>query len=175
MKRVRKYKAGFAALAAALILGIAVGGTLAYIITRTDAVTNTFTPGEVSCEVNEDFNETTKSNVNVTNTGDTAAYIRVAVVANWCDADGNIVEPWNSTSLPVLGAWDLGTDGYYYYTSPVAAGGTTGNLFDSYTPGMNGDLHLEMNVIAQAIQSTPTSAVEAAWGVTVAGNGTISK
>lgn len=167
MKRVSKYKTGFIALAAALILGIAVGGTVAYIITRTGAVTNTFTPGKVSVDVDEDFDNNTKSNVTVENTGDTAVYIRVAVIANWCDDAGNIVEPWSTSVLKITSSWIKGTDGYYYYKTPVSVGGVTDSLFEGYTPDPNGSLHLEMDIIAQAIQSTPASAVENAWGVTV--------
>ena len=37
----------------------------------------TRTPSHVSCEVTEKFDGETKSNVNVENTGDTDAYIRV--------------------------------------------------------------------------------------------------
>lgn len=46
------------------------GATLAYLITHTDPVPNRFTPAHVSCNVTEDFDGTTKKNVNVTNTGD---------------------------------------------------------------------------------------------------------
>ena len=36
-----------------IILTVSVGGTLAYLITRTDPVRNQFTPSSVACEVNE--------------------------------------------------------------------------------------------------------------------------
>ena len=39
------------ALSLVLVLGLGVGGTLAYLVTNTDPVTNTFTPGEVTTEI----------------------------------------------------------------------------------------------------------------------------
>ena len=62
----------------ALLLVVA-GGTLAW-LTAQDSVRNTFTPAHVSCEVTETFDGETKSNVNVTNTSDIAAFIRVKLV-----------------------------------------------------------------------------------------------
>ena len=72
--------------------------------------------------------------------------------------------------------WVTGSDGYYYYTSPVAADDTTGVLIKSCTEitgkapvGCN----LSVEIMAEAIQSVPEEAVEDAWGVTV-NNGTLS-
>ena len=62
-----------------LLLAVA-GGTLAWLTANTGPVVNTFTPAQVSCKVTEDFNGTTKSNVNVENTSDIPAYIRVKLV-----------------------------------------------------------------------------------------------
>ena len=71
-----------------LVFGIAVGGTIAFIMMQTDRKTNTFDPAQVSCEVMEEFNGTVKSNVAVKNTGNTDAYIRAAVNITWMkDAD----------------------------------------------------------------------------------------
>ena len=52
-----------------LLLAVA-GGTLAWLTANTGPVVNTFTPAQVSCKVTEDFNGTTKSNVNVENTSE---------------------------------------------------------------------------------------------------------
>ncbi len=64
------------------------GATLAYLITHTDPVPNRFTPAHVSCTVTEDFDGTTKKNVNVTNTGDIDAYLRVKLVTYRVNDDG---------------------------------------------------------------------------------------
>lgn len=72
-----------------LILGVAVGGTAAFIAMKTDSKVNAFAPSKVSCEVEEDFNGIAKENVAVTNTGDTQAYIRVAVNVTWMKNNEN--------------------------------------------------------------------------------------
>ena len=174
-------------LIAVLLLSVAtVGVTLAYIFTQTTAVVNTFTPSEVTCKINEEMDGTTKSNVKVTNTGDTTAYIRAAVVVTWQDGSGNILG-----EAPVVSTAENSGDytinfnttkwkyngGYYYYTGKVEAGATTEEALiescvasaaapvDGYT------LHVE--VIADAIQAEPVDAVEEAWKVTIS-NGVVT-
>ena len=80
----------WAALALALVLTLSVGGTIAYLITNTSAITNTFTPSYVDCLVDESFNGNVKTNVSVKNNGDTEAYIRATVIVTWQDAAGNV-------------------------------------------------------------------------------------
>ena len=58
-KRVMKTKKPVALVALLVLLCCTVAGTLAYLVTNTDPVTNTFTPASVSTEVNEDFDGTT--------------------------------------------------------------------------------------------------------------------
>ena len=74
-----------------LILALAVGGTVAWLNSSSGPVTNTMIPGKVPITINETFDGATKSGVTVTNTGNIDAYIRVAIVANAVDAEGNIV------------------------------------------------------------------------------------
>ena len=68
------------AIAAVLLLSATVTGTLMYLVDKTGAVTNTFEPANVTCSVTEDFNGTVKKNVNVTNTSNIDAYVRVKLV-----------------------------------------------------------------------------------------------
>ena len=154
----QKMKSMLMLVFAALLLTVAVGSTLAYLLDTTPTVTNTFTPAKVTCEVNEpdwdDF-EKTKTNVSITNTGTVYAYIRVAVVGNWYK-NGNIVAP-HTVDLGTPSGWTKGSDGYYYHTAPVAPGENTSTLIGSYTPtrpeGVPTDAHFEMNIICQAIQA----------------------
>ena len=160
----------------ALVMVAVIGGTIAFLADSTPEITNTFTPGEMSSTITEEFNKTTKSSVVINNTGDTSAYIRVAVVGNWQDDEGNVVEAW-TPAFTVGTDWIKGSDGYYYYTKPVAKGGSTTDLLGSSISGTDSSkpgLHLEVTVIQQSIQAEPTSAVVEAWGVTVSGT-TISK
>ena len=161
--------------AAVLILVCGVGGTLAYLITQTAPVTNTFTPARVTSQVNEpdwEDGDTVKSNVSITNTGNVSAYIRAAIVITWKDAQGNTmptvpVRDQDYTLSINTEDWTLNyDDGYYYYNDIVAAGGSTEKLINScvsnvtYTDGRR----LCVEVIGSAIQAEPTTAVKDAWG-----------
>ncbi len=180
MKRMHKTILVF--VMAAVILAATVGGTIAYLTTQTAPMVNTFEPTSVTTEVQEGFDGTTKSNVNIKNTGSTDAYIRATVVANWYDADGNIVAPWTDNISYNTTDWTKGSDGYYYHKQPVAANGNTANLFVSYSAGTApvAGAHLEMTIICQGVQAKGvaadgTPAVTDAWGAVVAADGTISK
>ena len=177
-----------------LLLLVAVGTTLAYVFTETEPVENTFIPSQVSCAVVENGKEPvsgslvnisdSKNNVQIQNTGDTDAYIRVAVVMNWASKDGTKV--W--ATKPVEGtdytAWTPGTGwiqigDYYYYTQSVAPTKTTGTLIENIevldTANIPDGYFLSVEIVASAIQAKPTSVVTSQWGVTVANDGTISK
>lgn len=159
-------------LALILVVGAAAGGTVAWLTQTTETKNNNFSYGTVSCAINESFNGTTKSDVTVTNTGNTPAYIRAACIVNWVDAQGNIAAnvPADYTydlSIPGAG-WTEGSDGYYYYNSVVEPGSKTeGSLLTctSYHPA-DGEYTLSVKVIASAVQATPSTAVNEAWGVT---------
>ena len=168
----------------ALVLAVA-GGTLAWLSANTTPVTNTFTPAQVSCTVEETFKNNVKSDVKIKNTSNIDAYIRAYVVVTWKNAEGEVYG-----KLPVAGegkdytinydldnGWVKGGDGYYYYTSPVAADdGLTGVLITKCEPVANkapADYDLSVEIIAEAIQSQPNSAVQEAWGVTIA-NGSVT-
>ena len=87
----RNKKAWLLLIAVAAMLLAVVGGTVAYLVTRTSPEVNTFTPSKVACSVVETFKNNVKSNVQVKNTGDTAAYLRAAVLVTWQDASGNVL------------------------------------------------------------------------------------
>lgn len=153
-----------------LLLAVA-GGTLAWLTAQTDGVVNTFTPAHVSCVVTEEFNGATKRNVNVENTSDIPAYIRVKLVTYRVNEDGQHIG--GTATIPTFkpGEGWVKYGEYYYYTLPVAASGTpniplideTGiNLTGSYDDADGGKQVIE--VMAEAIQSVPEAAVQAAWG-----------
>lgn len=165
--RHRKKKTFSLFLSIVLLLTLATGGTLAYIITKSAMVQNQFVKGSVTSSVNE--------NGTVTNNGNVDAYIRAAVVVNWMDDDGNVyaIKP-NCTVTPNAGWTEIG--GFYYYTSPVVAGGTTTtapatvNCSDAAPSSV---YSLSIETVAEAIQAEGTldsndsiTAVFDAWGVT---------
>lgn len=173
----RNHKGMTALVAVVLVFCCTVGGTLAWLFTQTEPVTNTFTPASVTTEVNEDdFNGGTKSNVKVKNTGNTDAYIRAAIIYNWADKDGNIyakpVTPDDYTLSPGSN-WKQGGDGYYYYSKIVNPGYPTEKLIDSLSRNNNPDVpsiyDLQVTILAEGIQakgadSSGKTPVELAWG-----------
>lgn len=173
-QKAKRVGSGFVLLILAAVL--AIGGTLAYIIANTASVENEFTPGEVRCEVEETFKHNVKSDVKIKNTGNTAAYIRATYVVTWQNDDGTV-----NGKMPVVGTdytiefaensgWKLIGD-YWYYTSPVAAGGETGVLIASCKLAEGAAVptgyHLSVEIIASAIQSEPASVVAEKWHVAV--------
>lgn len=171
----RSKKTGMLFLSLLLVIGMVVGGTVAWLSTKSAPITNTFLPSKVACEVTESFDGKTKSNVNVTNTGDIDAYIRVKLVTYRVnDKEQHI---GGTASLPTftLGKNWVSYHGYYYYRLPVAPGGSpetnlteSMTLIDSYTDADGGKQVIE--VMAEAIQANGVAddgkkAVVKAWGV----------
>ena len=175
--RVRMNRATVLLMAILMLIGVVAGSTVAYLIDTTGQVANTFEYAKVSCEITENFDKTTKSNVQVKNTGTISAYIRAAVVANWIDADGNIAasvpEGYSYDLTCSSGSWAQGSDGFFYYLLPVAPGALTeGSLLTcTVACSENPEYTLSVEVLAEAIQSTPASAVNEAWSAAVDGSG----
>ena len=157
----RKFiKSSLLLIAVVALLVAAVGGTVAYLVTNTLPVVNTFTPATVDTEVTDNISGNTKRDVQIKNSSNIPVYMRVAVVANWYKA-GEVVAPWNNyVGLGVTSDWTL-IDGYYYYNGTVAAGAEV-KLFDSYTATGGPDgAHLEMDIISQVIQAEGLGATSA--------------
>lgn len=157
-----------------LLISTAVGATVAFLTTKTEPVKNTFEYAKVSCEVTESFGMHARRCVQVRNTGTIDAYIRATYVVNWVDASGRIAasDPagysYTLTENPDS-SWKKGKDGYFYYLTPVAPNDSTpGSLLTcTATYPDNPEYTLSVEILAEAIQSTPESAVADAWGVTV--------
>ena len=175
-QNVKQIGSGFVLLILAVVL--AIGGTLAFIIANTEEVKNEFTPGEVKCEVLEQWEEPykVKSDVKIKNTGNTAAYIRATYVVTWQKDDGTVYakQPVEGTDYTIEFAKDSGWEkigDYWYYTSPVAADGETEVLIASCKlaegASVPTDYHLSVEIIASAIQSDPDTVVAEKWKVNV--------
>lgn len=166
----RSKKTGMLFLSLLLVIGMVVGGTVAWLSTKSAPITNTFLPSHVSCSVTEEFNGTTKSNVNVINTGDIDAYIRVKLVTYRVNDEGYHIG--GTAKIPPFtpgNGWVENGD-YYYYTKPVAPGEQPEislidriTLTGSYDDDADGGKQV-IEVMAEAIQSTPAKAVTEAWG-----------
>lgn len=164
-----------------LVLALTCGMTLAYLNSKTEVLTNTFTAAKVSTEVVETFDGQVKTAVNAKNTGTCNAYIRIQLISYRVDDSGNLIG--GKTPVPEFtlgnGWMSLGND-CYVYTKPVAPGAMPANglvagdgikLVD-YSESDEGGKQV-IDVLSEAIQATPAAAVKEAWGVTVYG-GTIT-
>lgn len=154
----------------ALLLTFTVSGTVAYLVAGPSSVTNTFTPSKVEITVDDTVESGTKKDVKINNNSSIPVYIRVAIVGNWVTEDGKIVGGWNDyKGIKLNTGWFYNSnDGYYYYTQAVEPTTKSVTMFDSYTPtNVPEGTHLEMTIIAQAIQTEPASALtDANWGWT---------
>lgn len=150
--------------------------------------------GEVNVAVSEKLDDvdvvggstneiTKKEKVSGLNNGTIKSYIRAAVVGNWYNEAGQIVAPFNSSSvLPTTladGWFSVAEDSdancnvlFYYYKDAVEPGAQTAtNLIESYTKDNAGaapiaGAHLELNIIMQAVDARDGKAAAAeAWKI----------
>lgn len=167
------------ALTVVLALGI-VGGTVAFIVTHTDSITNTFQPATIA--------SVTAQSV-VGNTGDAPSFARVAVVVNWVANDGTVyaVSPVPETDYSITydtANWKQGTDTFWYYTKAlqdlpddVDVNAEDFNATPYITTPLITDCtqlvaapdgySLKVEIIASTIQANPETVAETQWGVVV--------
>ncbi len=167
----------FAVLACvAAIATVTVGGTMGWIHTPPQTVKNTFTESAVTCEVREDFDGSVKRNVNVTNTGDTSAYIRVKLVSYRVNEENQKIGGAAEIPAFVPGKDWVFKDGFYYYKFPVDPGeqpatpliAADGIQLLKYTDMDGGKQVIEVAaeaIQAEGIDGAGNKAVVAAWGV----------
>lgn len=165
-------RSGILLAAVIVLLAGAVGGTWAFLVAQSEPVQNNFTYAHVSCTIKEKFKNDVKSEVQIQNTGDIPAYIRARIVVTWKDASGNV-----SAAVPVKGTdytiafnsqkWTQQGD-YWYCKTAVAAKEFTPVLITECKKTSNAnvpeDYDLSVEILADAIQSEPASAVTEAWG-----------
>lgn len=163
-------------LSLCLIFALAVGTTFALLKASTAPVENTFTAAKSGTDIVEELDGSQKTSIKVQNTGTAVSYVRVKLVMNWVDENGNVsAEPVNITPS-ITDNWFL-KDGIYYYKMPVAAKDFTTNLLktpitqDAAPEGY----HLEVTVLAESIQAAPSAAVQQSWGVGVDSNGYLTQ
>lgn len=160
----RVYRTAVLLIAVLLLITTAVGSTAAFLVTKTEPVVEAFAYAQVSCQVTD--------TMGVKNTGTARAYIRASYAVNWLDGGGNIVaavpEGYSCDLDENQGAWVDGGDGYFYYPDPVDPGGETPSLLTCRVScPENPKYTLSVEVVAEAIQSTPAEAAAEAWGVRV--------
>lgn len=176
-------KALFALVSVLVLVFAAVGVTVAYLQTQTEPLENQFTPAKVSCKVEETFEDNVKSNVTIQNTGDTDAFIRVAVVATWVQTDENSSVTSVYAQQPVAGTdytltladdvnekWLKDSNGFYYYKDAVQPNEVTAVLIEECKPiegKAPAGYTLAVEIVASAIQASPETVAEEYWHISV--------
>lgn len=163
-------RSGILLAAVIVLLAGAVGGTWAFLVAQSEPVQNNFTYAHVRCTIDEKFENGVKSDVKIKNTGDIPAYIRARIVVTWKDTSGNV-----SAAVPVKDTdytitfnetdWTQQGD-YWYCKTAVDATKFTPVLITECkkTGAAPGGYNLSVEILADAIQSEPASAVKEAWG-----------
>lgn len=165
-------RSGILLAAVIVLLAGAVGGTWAFLVAQSEPVQNNFTYAHVSCTINEKFENDVKSDVKIKNTGDIPAYIRARIVVTWKDTSGNV-----SAAVPVKDTdytitfnetdWMQQGDYWYCKTAVNPDGFTPKLITECKKTGTAPDGYdLSVEILADAIQSEPASAVTEAWGYT---------
>ena len=160
-------------LSLCLIFALAVGTTFALLKASTAPVENTFTAAKSGTDIVEELDGNQKKSIVVKNTGTAVSYVRVKLVMNWVDENGNVsAEPVNITPSITADWFEQG--GSYYYAKPVGPvdakpNNVTTNLL--HTPSPQGTApevsHREATVRAESIQAAPSAAVQQSSGVGV--------
>lgn len=158
-------------VAVVMIFSLTAGmkSTFAWLIDEEKPLQNTFEPVQVSCQIEEQFENNEKQAVKVKNTGEADAYIRIAVSSNYIDESGAIIEPANA-ALSLNKTWFKAADGFYYYQNAVKAGEFTDILFEG---SITNDEGLQMVVLAEALQAQGAEdavpAVQKVWSAVMVG------
>ena len=184
-----KKKKLFYTLLAILVLAALIPTAYAFMFRKSQTVNNKFDPARVTCEVAETMGTVTKeskeydakTSVKVQNTGNVDSYIKVQLIFYWQDSKGVAVYrdaeiPANFIADYINDGWISGGNHTYYYTLPVAPGQSTPELLKQpivmhpvNEPYKNVDYIYTpvLEIIAEAIQSVPVSAVQDSWDVTI--------
>lgn len=155
------------------VVACTVGGVFAFLTDNTNTLSNEFVPANVTCIVEEKFDNGVKENVTVRNTGNINAYIRAAVVVTFVAEDGKVFSamPKENVDYAITWGesdWQKSSDGYWYYKKSIAPESSTASLIKTASAISAPDGYkLNIQIFASAIQSTPATAVEEAWGVTI--------
>lgn len=154
-------------LATVTLLALAIGGTIAWIKADTTPVQNTFTYAKVTTKIEEEFDGKVKTDVKAKNTGTADAFIRIKLVSYRTNGEGQRIGGAAPLDEFTPGTGWVKYGDYYYYTLPVAPNHSTEILVKTITLKTYDDAdggYQSLDVMAEAIQSTPEAAVKDAWG-----------
>lgn len=168
-----------------VFLIISISFVVAYFFNSSTGLTNKFESANIyEPTIIEDFTDGdfVKKNVKVKVNDDSfPCYVRVKVVFNWKDDDGNIlaVSPTEGVDYTIsykIGKWNKGSDGFYYYNKSLT--GETDILIEECSVINSSPAEgyrLNVDVLVQSVQAEPSEAVIDSWGVVINSDGTIIK
>ena len=181
-RRKKRRRMGLLAGAAAVIAAaVAVGGIFAY-YTSHQQMTNTFTVGQNTTTIEEEFdsnpvNDVYKKAVQIANKGDVPCYVRVYVAfsdeevadISQLSPDGKNYYTVSEYVKHLPDGWTAGSDGYLYYTKLLPVDGKTSKVVSSvkttWRPDM--DRHdFDLIVREESVQvpaNNPGADYKAAW------------
>ena len=165
MKEIWKKKKIFVITIALMVGIIGTAATFAIITATAGTVTNTFQAAKVATEIEEEFEggiragSTVKKNPSVKNTGiseqtevtllngtwNGTAFTEKGKAADSIATESTLYDPDGDGT-----GWYQGTDGWFYYNSPVAPGQNTDNLFDAVKIG-NVTKNFDITVYQEAV------------------------
>lgn len=166
-KRRMNHKRLAMLLSMILVITCTVGGTLAYLFTRTESITDTFEPANVSCTISND-------QASVTSASETSVWLRVSITAVYrSTSDPNAIH-WENPPISITASGDWfyneNGDGFYYYNLPVDSSGVVALPVIEINQSDPAGFQLEKQILAEVIQSAPLIAVQEAWGMTRVGD-----
>lgn len=133
-------------LSLVLILGGAIGGTMAYFTDNT-ATNSAFSVGQVSCSVSQ-----SGDTYIVKNDGTVPACVRVAVVVNWEDEHGVI--HWKKPNASITfdnGVWTE-RGGLYYHNRVITAGASVSGPAVTISDTAPNGYSAKIQVLVEAVQ-----------------------
>lgn len=170
----------------ALCLSLCVGGTVAY-FTAESTATNVITAGSIKIELQENMiskdngqivkfedqigimpGEKASKIVQVKNTGDNVAFVRIAVTKNIELTDDTAQADLSLVALNINTEFWMEKDGFYYYNSELKPGDTTEPLFTEVSFGkamdnlyQNCKVTIQVDAQATQVANNGSTAVEA--------------
>lgn len=166
MKLIKNKRILCLAFSLMLIVPLFANSSLAWVSSNAREITNKFVLGSIGASVVEKFDGNIKSNVAVKNSGNTADYVRVNLVVQVLDEQGNIVATPNDdisfeNCFNIKGFnsenW-LKIGEFYYYKKSLPAGEKSEVLFSKVTPKIKfNNTSLNLIVMSQGIQKSGIS------------------
>lgn len=156
-----------------LLLTFSVGSTVAFLVDKADEVENTFKPASATTDIVEVIDGTKKTSITISNAESSIdVYVRVAIIANWINDEGQIMGTAPLT-VSLKDTWFKGNDGYYYHKAPVKANTSSSEMLANpieLTKDSTTGYRMQVTIIHQSIQAQPTTTVDSVWNVTLSGD-----